>query len=46
MSLSSRYANFSQNQQLQFKECAKIINSKLINLKKILNHENYTKHRI
>ena len=39
MSLSSRYANFSQNQQLQFKECAKIINSKLINLKKILNHE-------
>ena len=39
MSLSSRYANFSQNQQLQFKECAKIINSKLINLKKNLNHE-------
>ena len=40
MSLSSRYANFSQNQQLQFKECAKIINSKLINLKKNLNQEN------
>ena len=39
MSLSSRYANFSQNQQLQFKECAKIINSKLINLKKNLNQE-------
>ena len=46
MSLSSRYANFSQNQQLQFKECAKIINSKLINLKKILNQEIITKHRI
>jgi len=40
MSLSSRYANFSQNQQLQFKACAKIINSKLINLTKNLNHEN------
>ena len=39
MSLSSRYSNFSQNQQLQFEECAKIINFKLINLKKILNHE-------
>ena len=39
MSLSSRYANFSQNQQLQFDECAKIINSKLINLKKKFNQE-------
>ena len=39
MSLSSRYANFSQNQQLQFDECAKIINSKLINLQKKFNQE-------
>ena len=39
MSYSSRYSTFSQNQQLQFYECAKIINSKLINLKKNLNQE-------
>ena len=40
MSYSSRYSTFSQNQRLQFDECAKIINSKLINLKKNLNQEN------
>lgn len=39
MSYSSRYSTFSQNQRLQFYECAKIINSKLINLKKNLNQE-------
>lgn len=39
MSYSSRYSTFSQNQRLQFDECAKIINSKLINLKKNLNQE-------
>ena len=39
MSYSSRYSTFSQNQRLQFEECAKIINSKLINLKKNLNQE-------
>lgn len=39
MSYSSRYSTFSQNQRLQFDECAKIINSKLINLKKNLNRE-------
>ena len=39
MSHSSRYSTFSQNQRLQFNECAKIINSKLINLKKNLNQE-------
>ena len=39
MSYSSRYSIFSQNQRLQFYECAKIINSKLINLKKNLNQE-------
>ena len=39
MSYSSRYSTFSQNQRLQFNECAKIINSKLINLKKNLNQE-------
>ena len=39
MSYSSRYSTFSQNQRLQFDECAKIINSKLINLKKNLNLE-------
>ena len=39
MSYSSRYSTFNQNQRLQFDECAKIINSKLINLKKNLNQE-------
>ena len=39
MSYSSRYSTFSQNQRLQFDECAKIINSKLINLKKNLNRK-------
>ena len=39
MSLSSRYINFSQNQQLQFDKCAKMLNSKLINLKKNINQE-------
>ena len=39
MSYSSRYSTFSQNQRLQFDECAKIINSKLLNLKKNLNQE-------
>ena len=39
MSYSSRYSTFSHNQRLQFDECAKIINSKLINLKKNLNQE-------
>ena len=39
MSYSSRYSTFSQNQRLQFEECAKIINSKLINLKKNFNQE-------
>ncbi len=39
MSYSSRYSTFSQNQRLQFDECAKIINSKLINLKKNFNQE-------
>ena len=39
MSYSSRYSTFSQKQRLQFEECAKIINSKLINLKKNLNQE-------
>ena len=39
MSYSSRYSTFSQNQRIQFDECAKIINSKLINLKKNLNQE-------
>ena len=39
MSYSSRYSTFSQNQRVQFDECAKIINSKLINLKKNLNQE-------
>ncbi|MDC0498389.1 pantoate--beta-alanine ligase [Alphaproteobacteria bacterium] len=39
MSYSSRYSTFSQNQRLKFEECAKIINSKLINLKKNFNQE-------
>ena len=39
MSLSSRYVNFSQNQQLQFEECAKIINTQFQILKKIFNQE-------
>ena len=39
MSYSSRYSTFNKNQRLQFDECAKIINSKLINLKKNLNQE-------
>ena len=37
MSYSSRYSTFNQNHRLQFDECAKIINSKLINLKKKFN---------
>ena len=39
MSLSSRYINFNQNQQLQFEECAKIINTQFKILKKIFNQE-------
>ena len=39
MSLSSRYTNFSQNQQLQFEECGKIINTQFKILKTIFNQE-------
>ena len=39
MSYSSRYSTFSQNQRLQFDECAKIINTQFKILKKIFNQE-------
>ena len=39
MSLSSRYLAFSQDQQIKFEGCAKIINSNLLNLKKNFNQQ-------
>lgn len=39
MSLSSRYSVFSQDQQIKFEECAKIINSNLLNLKFFFNQQ-------
>ncbi len=37
MSLSSRYSSFTQDQKIKFAQCASIIKSHLINLKKIFN---------
>ena len=37
MSLSSRYSSFTQDQKIQFAQCASIIKSNLINLKKNFN---------
>ena len=37
MSLSSRYLTFTQDQKIIFQQCAKIINSNLLNLKKNFN---------
>ena len=39
MSLSSRYSTFSKDEKLKFEKCAKIINSNILNLKKIYNHK-------
>ena len=39
MSLSSRYSTFSKDEKLKFEKCAKIINSNILNLKKIFNHK-------
>ena len=39
MSLSSRYSSFTRDQQIKFKQCANIIKSNLINLKKNFNHK-------
>jgi pantoate--beta-alanine ligase len=39
MSLSSRYSIFSKDEKLKFEKCAKIINSNILNLKKIFNHK-------
>ena len=37
MSLSSRYSSFTQDQKIKFAQCASIIKSHLINLKKNFN---------
>jgi len=39
MSLSSRYSSFTQDQKIQFEQCASIIKSNLINLKKNFNQK-------
>ena len=39
MSLSSRYSIFTQDKKIKFEQCAKIINSNLLNLKKNFNQE-------
>ena len=40
MSLSSRYSSFTQDQKIKFAQCANIIKSNLINLKKNFNQKN------
>jgi pantoate--beta-alanine ligase len=40
MSLSSRYSSITQDQKIKFAQCANIIKSNLINLKKNLNQKN------
>jgi pantoate--beta-alanine ligase len=40
MSLSSRYSSFTQDQKIKFAQCASIIKSNLINLKKNFNQKN------
>ena len=40
MSLSSRYSSFTQDQKIKFAQCAGIIKSNLINLKKNFNQKN------
>tara|TARA_Y100000385_G_scaffold222374_1_gene232279 strand:+ start:64 stop:897 length:834 start_codon:yes stop_codon:yes gene_type:complete len=40
MSLSSRYSSFTQDQKIKFAQCAIIIKSNLINLKKNFNQKN------
>jgi pantoate--beta-alanine ligase len=39
ISISSRYSTFTDDQHLKLEQCAKVINSNLINLKKNFNHK-------